>query len=130
MLRSIAIFCAASLMSFAYGKTTDCNQGQFGSETYSIVNEKMNEYGEFKSTLKLSESGEFRGDGRYIVSEDGQFAYLETKFRNRKAKLSAVVSVDYQTDGGFMTLCMGQSLKKKGAYECISCLVREQEEAQ
>lgn len=125
MFRSIAIFCAASLVSIAYGKT-NCANGKLGTETYTIKHEKMDEYGQFKSVVSFSESGEFKGQGRYIVSEDGQFAYLEARYRNTKAKKSAVVTVDYQTDGDFMTLCMGQSLKKKGSYECTSCLSRDE----
>lgn len=105
-----------------------CNQGQFGNETYEIKNEKMDDYGRFKSVIQFSKSGALAGEGRYIVSEDGQFAYLETQYQNRVTKLKAVVSIDYQQDGAFMTLCMGKNLKRKGQYDCISCLIREDEQ--
>lgn len=128
MLRFIAIFCVASITSLAHGEANNCDRGWFGEDFYTVKHERMDDYGNFKSAVIFSKAGEFQGEGRYFVSEDGQFAYLEAKYKNPKAKLQAVLSVDYQGDGGFLTLCMGKNLKKKDAYECTSCVIRYERE--
>lgn len=116
-----AIVVLSATQSFAASK---CATGTIGNQTYEVINEGMNEYGDFKSSIILSNDGKLTGKGNYYATQEE--AYLEAKYANRKSGLKAVVSTSYQQDGAFFTLCVGTNLKDASKYTCTSCVAQDE----
>lgn len=109
-----------SLLAAQDAFSKDCLSGKFGNQTYQVVDEKMDDYGNYQSKILFSKYGEVSGKGHYFATQEE--AYLEAKYSNSKSGIKAVVSTSFQQDGSLFTLCAGTNLKDKSKYNCISCV--------
>lgn len=118
MRNFICVIIGVLLSQNAFSK--NCLSGKFGNQTYQVVDEETDGYGNYKTKIIFSKYGEVSGKGRYFATQEE--AYLEAKYTNRETKIKAVVSTSFQQDGSLFTLCAGTDLKDASKYNCISCV--------
>lgn len=119
------VFLAVCLPLLAFAQVAsaqpkDCRSGKFGAQTYQVLDEGMDTYGNYRTRIVFSRYGELTGKGRYFATQEE--AALEARYSNRKTGYKAVVSTSFQDDASFFTLCAGTDLRNKQKYTCISCV--------